>query len=156
MSTRGRVLVTGATGCVGRPAVSKLVEHGWDVRAVRSKRAASEIAGVTWLQGNLLDPADVQRLVAESQPSHLLHLAWEIAPGKWAEAPGKLDWVRASLNLVTAFKQAGGLRVVSAGSCLEYDWNYGYCSEERTPLSAKTLYGICKHSLQLLTSAMSS
>jgi nucleoside-diphosphate-sugar epimerase len=108
------------------------------------------------LHGNLLNPADVQRIVAESQPSHLLHLAWDIAPGKWAEAPGNLDWVRASLDLVTAFRQAGGRRVVSAGSCLEYDWSYGYCAEDRTPLAARTLYGTCKHALQLLTTAMSS
>jgi nucleoside-diphosphate-sugar epimerase len=126
------------------------------VRAVRSRRDAPEIAGVTWLQGNLLNPADVQRIVAESQPSHLLHLAWDIAPGRWAESPGNLNWVRASLDLVTAFRHAGGLRVVSAGSCLEYDWNYGYCSEDRTPLAPRTLYGTCKHALQLLTSAMSS
>jgi nucleoside-diphosphate-sugar epimerase len=156
MTSRGRVLVTGATGCVGRFALPRLVRNGWDVRAVRSKRDAPEIPGVTWLQGNLLSPADVRRIVAESQPSHLLHLAWDIAPGKWAESPGNLDWVRASLDLATAFRQAGGSRVVSAGPCLEYDWNYGYCSEDRTPLTARTLYGTCKHALQLLTSAMSS
>jgi nucleoside-diphosphate-sugar epimerase len=156
MTSRGRVLVTGATGCIGHFALPRLVRNGWDVLAVRSRRVAPQIAGVTWLQGNLLDPPDVQRIVAESQPSHLLHLAWDIAPGKWAQAPANLSWVSASLNLVTAFQQAGGLRVVSAGSCLEYDWNYGYCSEDRTPLSARTLYGTCKHALQLLTSAMSS
>ena len=156
MTSRGRVLVTGATGCVGHFALPRLVRSGWDVRAVRSRRDAPEIPGVTWLQGNLLNPADVQRIVAESEPSHLLHLAWDIAPSKWAQSPGNLNWVRASLDLVTAFKNAGGTRVVSAGSCLEYDWNYGYCSEDRTPLAARTLYGTCKHALQLLTSAMSS
>ncbi len=35
-----------------------------------------------------------------------------------------------------AFRAAGGTRVVTAGSCLEYDWNYGYCSEVATPLRA--------------------
>jgi dTDP-4-dehydrorhamnose 3,5-epimerase len=37
MTSRGRVLVTGATGCVGHFALPKLVRNGWDVRAVRSR-----------------------------------------------------------------------------------------------------------------------
>ena len=156
MSAKGRILVTGATGCVGHFALPRLVENGWEIRAVRSRRPAAEVAGVSWVQGNLLDPADVRRVVAEARATHLLHLAWDIAPGKWAASSENLNWVRASLDLITAFRDAGGVRVVSAGSCLEYDWNYGYCSEDRTPLTARTLYGTCKHALQLLTSAMSS
>ena len=42
-----------------------------------------------------------------------------------------------------------------AGSCAEYDWRYGYCSEATTPLAPTTLYGICKYSLQLMLSAFS-
>src|SRR4029450_2653117 len=40
------------------------------------------------------------------------------------------------------------------GSGLEYDWRYGYCSETRTPCAPHTIYGACKHALQILTSAM--
>jgi nucleoside-diphosphate-sugar epimerase len=156
MSTRGRVLVTGATGCVGHLALPKLVEQGWDVVAVRSKQTGDEAAGVTWMQANLLDPLEVRRVVAESRASHLLHFAWNIEPGKWVAAPENVSWVRASLDLLTAFRQAGGLRAVSAGSCLEYDWSYGYCVEDRTPLAPHTLYGTCKHALQLVATGMAN
>lgn len=149
-----RVLVTGATGCVGRFALPKLVERGWDVWAVRSRSTAVEAPGVHWRQANLLDPAAIRRVVDESRPSHLLHLAWYIAPGKWAAAPENFTWVRASLDLLAAFRDAAGSRVVGAGSCLEYDWNAGVCAEDRTPLMPHTVYGTCKHALQLLTSAM--
>ena len=37
-----------------------------------------------------------------------------------------------------------------AGTCAEYDWQYGYCSEQVTPLAPATLYGTCKHSLQIV------
>ena len=153
MSPKGRVLVTGATGCVGRHALPKLIEHGWDVVAVRSRQTAQEPKGVTWLQANLLEPSDVHRLVADSRASHLLHFAWNIEPGKWVSAPENVSWVRASLDLLTSFQRAGGVRAVSAGSCLEYDWNHGYCVEDKTPLVPHTLYGTCKHALQLLTTA---
>jgi nucleoside-diphosphate-sugar epimerase len=56
------------------------------------------------------------------------------------------------MQLLRAFADGGGHRVVTAGSCLEYDWNFGYCSEDRTPCRPQTTYGVCKHALQLLTS----
>jgi nucleoside-diphosphate-sugar epimerase len=156
MSTKGRVLVTGATGCVGRFALPQLVERGWLVSAVRSHTAPVELDGVTWTQADLLKPGDAARVVRESGATHLLHLAWYIAPGKWAAAAENLEWVRASLDLLAAFREAGGTRVVSAGSCLEYDWTYGFCTEDRTPLAARTLYGTSKHALQLRLSEMSA
>ncbi len=81
----------------------------------------------------------------------LVHLAWYIAPGKWAAAPENVDWVRASLELASGVREigrAGGSW--SAGSCLEYDWNYGYCSEARTPCAPHTLYGASKNALRLV------
>ncbi len=150
------VLVTGATGCVGRMALPRLVEGGWDVHAVWSTHPGPKLDGITWHQANLLDPASSERLVAAARTSHLLHLAWYIAPGKWAQAPQNFDWVRASLDLFAYFQRHGGTRIVSAGSCLEYDWRFGYCAEDRTPCAPHTLYGTCKHALQLLTTAMSS
>jgi nucleoside-diphosphate-sugar epimerase len=151
-----RVLVTGATGCLGRQVLPRLVERGWDVWAVRSHSVAPDVAGVRWRQANLLDPREIGRVVGESAPTHLLHLAWFIAPGKWAQAPENFAWVRAGIELLTAFKESGGQRVVTAGSCLEYDWNYGYCAEDRTPCMPHTIYGTCKHALRLLAEAMAS
>jgi nucleoside-diphosphate-sugar epimerase len=151
-----RVLVTGATGCVGRYAVPMLVARGWEVHAVASRQVPQRLAGVTWHRADLLKPAQMRDVVQQSSASHLLHLAWYVAPGKWAMARENFDWVRASLDLAQAFRADGGKRMVMAGSCLEYDWNYGYCSESRTPCTPHTAYGACKHALQLLTSALTA
>jgi nucleoside-diphosphate-sugar epimerase len=156
MSTTGRVLVTGATGCVGRFVVPRLVARGWDVRAVHGRTTPARIEGVRWVQANLLDQAEADRIISSHSPTHLLHLAWSIAPGQWAMAPENIEWARASLALFHSFQAAGGRRIVGAGSCLEYDWSYGYCAEDRTPFSSRTLYGTSKHAVQLLLSAMSS
>lgn len=149
----GRVLVTGASGCIGRFAVPMLVERGWQVHAVASRQTAEASAGVVWHAANLLDPEHVHRVVAEAEPTHLLHLAWSIAPGKWAAAPENVDWVDASVRLLRRFSERGGRRFVGAGSCLEYDWNYGYCTEGVTPCRPHTLYGVCKNAVQDVVSA---
>lgn len=151
-----RVLVTGATGCIGRHILPLLVERGWDVHAITSRETPSGLPGqVIWHRANLLDAAQMNAVVQRARASHLLHLAWFIAPGRWATAPENFDWLQASLALVRTFKAAGGERLVTAGSCLEYDWGYGYCIEERTPCTPHTVYGVCKHALQTLTSALS-
>ena len=50
------ILVTGATGQVGRHVVDQLIRHGADVRAlVRDPAKANLPAGVTVVQGDLLD-----------------------------------------------------------------------------------------------------
>jgi nucleoside-diphosphate-sugar epimerase len=151
-----RVLVTGATGCIGRHVLPGLLASGWDVHGVSSRDLEQASGPVRWHRAELLDTSQTESLVAMVRPSHLLHLAWYIAPGKWAMAPDNLRWVRASLNLLQSFQSHGGTRVVTAGSCLEYDWHYGYCAEERTPCQPHTIYGTCKHALQLLTTAQAA
>ncbi len=92
-------------------------------------------------------------LFSRIQPSHLLHLAWYAQPGLYWTSLENIRWVQSSLDLLWAFVEHGGRRVVVAGSCAEYDWNYGYCSERITPLQPATMYGKAKLALQLLLEA---
>ncbi len=56
----GVILVTGATGNVGRHVVSQLAASGADVRALtRNPDAAKLPAGVDVVRGDLLQPATV-------------------------------------------------------------------------------------------------
>jgi len=139
---------------VGRFAVQKLAERGWEVIGVSSREARADLPRITWLKANLLDSSEARRVLRDAQPTHLLHLAWYVAPGRWATSSEHFAWLEASLGLARAFKESGGRRLVGAGTCLEYDWNYGYCSESRTPCASTTAYGACKHALHLATAAM--
>src|SRR5262249_34295657 len=148
-----RVLVTGATGCVGRHVLPELIRRGWEVHAVSSRDVRSDAENVAWHRADLLVPGQTKAVVDRAGASHLLHLAWNIVPTRWATAIENFLWVQAGLELVRAFSERGGARLVTAGSCLEYDWSYGYCSESRTPCNPHSAYGVCKHALQMLSSA---
>lgn len=138
-----RVLVTGGAGFVGRQTLSELSARGFEVHAA-DRRALREEAAV-WHELDLLDARAVSELVAAVRPTHLLHLAWCTAHGKFWSAPENLDWVAASIALLSAVTAAGVERVVGAGSCAEYDWSYGYCVEDLTPTRSATLYGTSKN-----------
>ena len=148
-----KVLLTGATGFVGRHCLPSLLASGYEVHAVSSKVPPRSTAGQRWHQADLLDTKQVAEVVATVQPTHLLHLAWYAVPGKYWTSTENLRWVQASLSLLQAFALNGGRRVVAAGSCAEYDWDYGYCSEKVTPLRPATLYGVCKNSLRNMLGA---
>lgn len=150
-----RVLLTGGSGFVGRHCLASLLAAGYHVHAVFSKRSVQfdMLPVVQWHQADLLDKLQVETLVAQVKPTHLLHLAWNVHPGKYWTDPENLSWVQASLHLLQNFAVHGGQRAVMAGTCAEYDWSYGYCVEEVTPLKPTTLYGTCKHALQLMMQA---
>ena len=142
------MLVTGAGGFLGRPAVQNLVARGWQVDAVTSRAVVDGRDGVRWRQADLLDTARVSHLLDEARPSHLLHLAWHVDPG--GDLYGSREnvrWVAAGLHLLRAFADRGGERVVFAGSCAEYDWDHGVCEERVTPLRPGTSYGLSKRVL---------
>jgi nucleoside-diphosphate-sugar epimerase len=148
-----RVLLTGASGFIGAHCIEPLRNRGYDVHAV-STHPRQSVSGVTWHQANLLAANAGRALVAEVKPSHLLHLAWYVVPGRLISSLENFAWVASSLELVRAFAEGGGTRLVVAGSGYEYDWSYGYCSEKLTPTVPNTVYGSCKQALNLLVQAL--
>jgi len=151
-----RLLITGATGFIGRHCLELLlIEKAFEIHAVSSKEQQSDQSDIQWHQADLLDSSQVLRLLTQVKPSHLLHFAWYTEPGMYWTSTENLRWIEASLTLIRAFSINGGQRVVVAGTCAEYDWKYGYCIEDVTPLLPTTLYGICKNSLQMMLAGLS-
>jgi len=143
------VLLTGASGFIGHHCIEPLLARGYEVHAV-STRAVKQDKRVKWHQADLLQSGAAKALLAEVKPTHLLHLAWFVIPGKLITSPENFSWVRASMELVQEFAGQGGKRLTVCGSGYEYDWNYGYCSEKLTPAAPNTVYGACKQALNLL------
>jgi nucleoside-diphosphate-sugar epimerase len=142
--TMRRVLVTGASGFVGRRSIEPLLAGGAEVHTVQ-RHPADFATGVVAHTADLHDAEAVASLMAEVRPTHLLHFAWIATPGVYLTSLDNPLWLRSSLHLVETFLAHGGQRLVVAGSAMEYDWSAGVCSERTTPCRPATLYGACKH-----------
>jgi len=141
------VLVTGATGFIGRWTIPMLKSQGFSVHAISSKPINNFNDTATWYTCDLRDQKAVDSVVKEISPSHLLHLAWYTKPSDYWTSPENIQWINASFNLLRSFQNVGGTRVVTGGTCAEYDWQYGYCSEFLTPSKPSSIYGITKGTL---------
>jgi nucleoside-diphosphate-sugar epimerase len=138
-----RVLVTGASGFIGRHTLKHLSDAGYEVHPVSSRDA------------DLLNERDRRDLLDRIRPTHLLHLAWHVPPGKYWTSLENIRWLHASLDLITAFAAAGGQRLVTAGTCAEYSWTGdGVCREDLTPLEPASLYGSSKDALRRMQESL--
>jgi uncharacterized protein YbjT (DUF2867 family) len=94
------ILVTGATGTIGRHVVQQLAQRGANVRAlVRDPAKADFPAGVTAVQGDLLDPDSLRTALAGVSSLFLLN----------AVVPDEFTQALVTLNLA---KEAGVKHVV--------------------------------------------
>lgn len=138
-----RVLVTGATGFLGRHCLSRLAPEEAEIDAV-SRKPVADRGPVRWHGADLSDPAAARRLVETLRPTHLLHLAWEATPRIYPHSPDNLRWLQATLAMSEAFGECGGERFVGAGSSAEYASGHDTCIEDATPIRPATIYGKCK------------
>jgi nucleoside-diphosphate-sugar epimerase len=138
-----RVLVTGASGYIGRQTLEPLARLGFEVHGLA--RRPLDAPACRWHALDLFDAAAVAAALAAIRPTHLLHLAWTTEHGRFWTDPANEAWRIATLDLVERFIAAAGRRCVIAGSCGEYDWSgAGPLSEARTPLRPATPYGQAK------------
>lgn len=146
-----KVLLTGSSGFLGRYVLNALQQQQAEVVAIG--RCHPGVL-VDFFQVDLLSVADFVPLLEQIKPTHLLHLAWYAEHGKFWVSPLNLRWMEATVRLIEGFCAIGGRRVVVAGTCAEYDWTYGYCREDYTPLNPATVYGAAKDAVRRLGKAI--
>jgi nucleoside-diphosphate-sugar epimerase len=148
-----RVLVTGATGFIGRGTLEPLLAAGLEVHGVSSRPAPADAPeDVRWHRLDLLAHG-AEEAVACVGATHLLHLAWTTEPGRFWTSPQNLDWLASSLRLTRAFARGGGRRMVMSGTCAEYAWAPDtHCVERETPIEPATLYATAKNALRATAS----
>lgn len=138
-----RVLLTGASGFIGRHAAVALAKAGVELHLTSRSRPPVDVG--VWHQADLLEPEAITAVVSTVRPHVVLHAAWCVEHGRFWTDPNNLNWVAATMCLVRAAVEVGASRFVGLGTCYEYDWpENGICDEFGTPVAGHTLYDISK------------
>jgi protein O-GlcNAc transferase len=150
-----RVLLTGASGFVGRQVIGPLLDLSYEVHAVGNTVTDPR---ARWYRADLLNQGSRRQLVTAVRPDALLHCAWVTQPGGYWTSPVNLDWVAASLDLGRLVVEHGARRMLMVGSCAEYDWRSLPARPRREDDLCRpaSLYGAAKDSLHRLMTAFAS
>lgn len=138
-----RILLTGATGFVGRQVARHLVDLGQSpVCLVRpGKESPDGLQTIACDDLFALDAAAWRPLLDGFDT--IIHTAWYTEPGKYLQSPRNLSCLAGTLRMAEAAMDAGVRRIVGIGTCFEYDLSRGYLATT-SPLGPETPYAMAK------------
>ncbi|MGG7673784.1 NAD-dependent epimerase/dehydratase family protein [Pseudomonas sp. WC2] len=145
-----KVLVTGATGFVGRHLVAALLARGCEIRAVA--RNAQTAQGMPWINDVDFVSADIHApdldvAALTAGIDALAHLAWPGLPNYRALFHFEHN-LMADYRFIKSAVEAGVQQVLVTGTCFEYGMQSGPLSESTEPQPCNP-YGLAKHTLHL-------
>ena len=139
------ILITGATGFVGWHVARKLLDRACSVRALaRDPKRLRELDGVEAVQGDLRDPASLER--AAQGCSVVYHVAADYR--LWAPDPEEMfrSNVAGTRCMLEAARKAGVERVVYTSTVGCVGMPAGESGDETTPVSIEEMSGPYKRS----------
>jgi nucleoside-diphosphate-sugar epimerase len=145
-----KVVVTGASGFIGKPIVNKLLMMGCEVLAIgREMPAQQKLNSLHWLKANFSSPKTYQTEINAFKPEALIHLAWQDIPDYSLEKSIlNLNQSLSFISFITKIKSCK--KILISGSCWEYGKMYGECLNTDI-VNPMNFFSISKHSLHLLT-----
>lgn len=144
-----KVLVTGATGFIGRHVVPALLDKGYEVIAVA--RDQKKLQSMLWrdkvrfISCNVYDP-NLDTVELLGIPEVLIHLAWSGLPNYKGLFHFEEN-LPANYRFIQKMVTSGVKHVLVTGTCFEYGMQSGMLSED-TPTAPANPYGLAKDTLR--------
>lgn len=126
------VVLTGASGFVGRHLISLLLAEGTPVRALSRAPRASEGSGIEWIVGDMKDPSVWERLLVPD--CTVVHLAY-------VPQPSINDAVEVTHTMVTGCAKARIRRLIHCSTISVFGRTAGGSINESTPCNPIDDYG---------------
>ncbi|MGV1897094.1 NAD-dependent epimerase/dehydratase family protein [Agrobacterium vitis] len=142
------ILLTGATGFVGRQIHRALLDAGHSVVAVVRPHSASVLAA-EGRAARVIETADVFAQSADWWAAQcqgcdaVIHAAWYVEAGKYLDSPLNFHCVTGSLALAQGAARASISHFIGLGTCVEYRLPSDHLTVD-SPLEPKTLYAAAK------------
>jgi nucleoside-diphosphate-sugar epimerase len=143
------ILVTGATGFIGRHVVPLCLQAGHSVTVIMRHKSALSAFG--WSKDVRVIEADIYQLESAwldqiEQQTCLLHLAWQDLPNYQQDFHIKRN-LPADYAFIHRLVEIGIKRVVITGTCFEYGNQEG-CLNELTEALPENNYALAKNELR--------
>lgn len=143
------ILLTGATGFVGRQIHRHLHESGHEVRIVVRRGSASRLLVPTASDRLLIETDDIFAHDAGwwadacAGVDAVIHSAWYVEHGLYPNAQENAACVQGSIALAQGAVRAGVGHVIGIGTCMEYQLPGDRLTID-TPLNPQNFYAACK------------
>ncbi|WEZ84530.1 NAD-dependent epimerase/dehydratase family protein [Rhizobium sp. 32-5/1] len=144
-----RVLLTGATGFVGRQIHRHLLALGHQVVAVvrpgSQERLIGPAAGLVVSADGFKEDAQWWEEACAGIDA-VIHAAWYVEPGKYLDSPQNMACVTGTVELAKGATAAGVHHFIGVGTCMEYRLPSEHL-DIGAPTDPTTLYAACKLSV---------
>lgn len=147
------ILLTGATGFIGRQILKMLSKEKVRIRPVIRSGKEPFLIRIPNLERVISSP-DIFMENAEWWAEQcygadiVIHPAWYVEPGKYLHSPLNINCLIGSLMLAKGALMAGVKRFVGIGTCFEYDLSIGKLSVD-SPLKPLNTYAGAKVALYM-------
>jgi nucleoside-diphosphate-sugar epimerase len=109
-------LIAGASGIVGNSLARHLIQQGWNVAGL-ARRPPQDIAGLTPVAADLLDPDGIQVALREARPSHVFITTWLRQPTEAENIRVNAAMVR---NLLDAVRLNGSVEHIALATGIKH------------------------------------
>jgi nucleoside-diphosphate-sugar epimerase len=146
-----KILVTGATGFIGKYVIDALLQKDCEVTATSSNKAKAAVTG--WFGRVTYKPFDLTQFDGScnyqqffGNPDAVIHLAWEGLPN-YKAAFHTEDNLPRHFAFIKNLVENGQEDITITGTCFEYGMQEG-CLSEDMPAMPENAYALAKDSLR--------
>ena len=139
------VLITGASGFIGRRTVRACLARNWRVIGLDRHPSAFEADAYTHLVHAVTPDVPLPVTLAGQTVDAAILLAWPVDPARYLHSPDNLGALAATIAIARAVLDSGCPVLVGVGTCAEYALaDQGVRLREDHALRPETLYAVCK------------